>query len=268
MGQRLECKVAIITGAGTGIGAATARLFAREGATVAMCGRRIEPLKAVAKEIMDAGGKADYQSVDVSDDVLFTKFIESTREKYGALDILVNNAFGMVIGMLESLSTEDWHAAFRTTLDATFYGIRAAMPIMASQGGGAIVNISSNAAHGGQEAIGAYGAAKAATENLTRTAAIEGARRKVRVNTVVPGFTATEPVKATYSAPSTRRAIENIIPLGRMGEPEEVANAILFLGSDESSFITGACLVVDGGYLAALGVPQMDDDSGTSELSG
>ena len=115
MGQRLERKVAIITGAGTGIGAATAKLFAREGATVAMCGRRIEPLQAVAKDIADAGGKAEYQSVDVSDDVLFTTFIKSTREKYGALNILVNNAAEMVFGMLESLSTEDWHAAFRTS---------------------------------------------------------------------------------------------------------------------------------------------------------
>jgi len=240
MGQRVKDKVAIITGAGTGIGAATARLFAREGATVAMCGRRIEPLRAVAKEIEDAGGRADPQSVDVSDDVEFTAFVESIREKYGRLDILVNNAFGMVMGMLEDMSTEDWHAAFSTTL-----------------------NIGSSAGHGGQAALGAYGAAKAAIENLTRTAAIEGAMRNVRVNTVTPGFIATEPVKAAYTEPATLRAIENIIPLGRMGEPEEVANAILFLGSDESSFITGACLVVDGGNLASLGIPQLDQSPGT-----
>lgn len=259
MGQRLKSKVAIITGAGTGIGAATAKLFAREGATVVICGRRVEPLRAVAEEIESAGGKADYQSVDVSDDIKFTALIESIREKYGTLDILVNNAFGMVIGLLESLSTNDWHAAFRTTLDASFYGIRAAMPIMAKQGGGVILNIGSNAAHGGQDALGAYGAAKAAIENLTRTAAVEGAPKRVRVNTVTPGFIATEPVKAAYAEPSTLRALEKVIPLGRMGEPEEVAYANLFFCSDESSFITGSCLIIDGGYLAALGLPQLDE---------
>jgi NAD(P)-dependent dehydrogenase (short-subunit alcohol dehydrogenase family) len=263
MSQRIKDKVAIISGGGTGIGAATARLFASEGATVAICGRSIEPLQAVAQEIKDAGGRADFQSVDVSDDVQFTAFVESTREKHGRLDIIVNNAFGMVVGMLEDMSTEDWHAAFSTTLDATFYGIRAAMPIMAKQGRGSIINIGSSASHGGQPALGAYGAAKAAIENLTRTAAIEGAVRNVRVNTVTPGFIATEPVKAAYTEPATLRAIESIIPLGRMGEPEEVANAILFLGSDESSFITGACLVVDGGNLASLGIPQLDQSPGT-----
>ncbi len=263
MGQRIKGKVAIITGAGTGIGAATARLFASEGATVAICGRRVEPLQAVAKEIEDAGGRADFQSVDVSYDVQFTAFVESTMEKYGRLDILVNNAFGMVMGMLENMSTEDWHAAFRTTLDASFYGIRASMPIMAKQGGGSIVNIGSSAAHGGQEALGAYGAAKAAIENLTRTAAIEGALRNVRVNTVTPGFIATEPVKAAYTSPATRRAIENIIPLGRMGEPEEVANAFLLLGPVGSSVIAGACLVVDGGGRASLGMPHLAQSAGT-----
>ena len=174
--------------------------------------------------------------------------------------MLVNNAYGMVAGPLAAASTDDWRATFRATLDTAFFGLRAVLPHMAARGGGAIVNVSSTAGHAGQAGIGAYAAAKAALENLTRTAAIEAAPQRVRVNTLAPGVIATEGTLAAFADPRARRAMEARIPLGRFGDPDEVANGILFLASDEASFVTGACLIVDGGQRASLGAVEIGAD--------
>jgi meso-butanediol dehydrogenase/(S,S)-butanediol dehydrogenase/diacetyl reductase len=260
MAGRLSGKIAIVTGAGSGIGAATARLFARDGAHVVLCGRRFEKLEVVAEEISKAGFAASARPVDLRDEAAVDALVADTVMRHGRLDVLVNNAYGMVAGPLSSATSADWHETFRSTLDTAFYGLRAALPRMTAQGGGAIVNVSSTAGHAGQAGIGAYASAKAALENLTRTAAIEAAPHGVRVNTLAPGVIATEGTLAAFAEPRARAAMESCIPLRRFGSPDEVANAILFLASDEASFITGACLIVDGGQRASLGAPQIDAD--------
>ena len=256
MPGRLQDRVAVITGGGTGIGAATARRFAAEGSRIVICGRRPEPLEAVSKEI---GTSCEAHSVDVGLEPHFGDLLSDVAERYGRLDVLVNNAFAMTAGPIDTMTTEDWHASFRVTLDATFFGLRAALPIMTSQGGGSIVNVSSTAGHAGQAALAAYGAAKAALENLTRTAAIEGAPGNVRVNALAPGVISTEGTEAAFAAPAARDAIERLIPLRRFGDPDEVAAAILFLASDDASYVTGACLIVDGGQRACLGAPVLEE---------
>jgi NAD(P)-dependent dehydrogenase (short-subunit alcohol dehydrogenase family) len=260
MNGRLSGKIAIVTGAGSGIGEATARRFAREGARVVLCGRRLEPIERVAAAIASAGGAAETRSVDVSDERAFEALIDDTVKRHRRLDVLVNNAYGMTAATLESTTTADWHRTFRATLDSVFFGLRAALPRMAKQGGGAIVNVSSTAGHAGQIGIGAYASAKAALENLTRTAAVEAAPHRVRVNALAPGVIATPNTVAAFADPRARSAMERCIPLGRFGDPDEIASGILFLASDEASFITGACLIVDGGQRASLGAVQIDPD--------
>lgn len=260
MAGRLERKIAIVTGAGSGIGAATALRFAREGARVLLLGRRIEPLERVSAEIARTGGAAELRSVDVTDERAFEAAIDDTVRRHGRLDVLVNNAYGMVAGTLERATTADWHATFRATLDSAFFGVRAALPRMSAQGGGAIVNVSSTAGHAGFPGIGAYASAKAALESLTRTAAVEAAQHGVRVNTLAPGVIATENTIAAFTDPRARAAMEARIPLARFGAVDEIASGILFLASDDASFITGTCLIVDGGQRALLGAVQIDED--------
>ena len=261
MSGRLEDKIAFITGAGTGIGAATAELFAAEGARVTLCGRRNAPLKEIAARIEKAGGSAQVSSVDVSDEEQFSGALQKVFEREGRMDILVNNAFSYAGGMIADTSTDDWRTCFRTSLDGTFFGVRAVMPGMTAQGGGSIVNVSSVMGLLGAAGSAGYGTAKAALIQFTRIAALEGARSKVRVNVVVPGVVMTPSTQAVLPNAAAQRATAASVPLGRIAEAGEVANAILFLASDESSYITGASLVVDGGKTCELntGASDMED---------
>ena len=252
MTGRLKNKVAIVTGAGTGIGAATAIRFAEEGATVVVCGRRQAPLDEVVAQILAAGGQAEAKSMDVGDETAFTAVINDTAAKYGRLDILVNNAVVATGGPIAKLSTADWHASFKVTLDGTFFGVRAAMPIMMKQGGGSIVNVASVCGLLGSLYTAGYSAAKAGVINFTRVAALEGARHNVRVNVIAPGAVFTPSFEASVPEGAARDATANAIPLGRVGRSEELANAILFMASDESSFVTGTTLAVDGGKTCEL----------------
>lgn len=252
MGDRLKGKVAIVTGAGTGIGAATAKRFAEEGATVVLCGRRPQPLEAVAAEIARAGGRAEPAPLDVADEAAFTRVIRDTAEKYGRLDVLVNNAVVAEGGLIADMSTEQWHKNFTATLDGTFFGVRAAMPIMAGQKGGAIVNVASVCGLLGSPGTAGYSSAKAGVINFTRVAALEGARSNVRVNVVAPGAVFTPAFEASVPEGKAREMTAAGIPLGRVADPLELANAILFLACDESSFITGITLTVDGGKTCEL----------------
>ena len=223
---RLQDKVAFITGAGTGIGAATAIRFAQEGAKVVICGRRAEPLNEVVQQITRAGGTAEAVQLDVSNEAAFCAALEAVVKRHGKLDILVNNAMAYSWGALESTSTADWHSNFSTSVDGTFWGTREAMKWMKPNGGSII--------------------------NFSRAAAAEGAASGIRVNVVIPAVVETPATAGMLSDATARQNTEKLIPMGRVGQPEELANAILFLASDEASYITGAALPVDGGRSAVL----------------
>lgn len=248
---RLQGKVAFITGAGTGIGAATAIRFAQEGATVVICGRRKEPLDAVVAQITDDGGKAEAVQADVSDETGFTAALDAAAHRHGRFDVLVNNAMAYSWGAIEATSTEDWHGNFSTSVDGTFWGTRAAMKLMKNSGG-AIINVSSICGLLGTVYMAGYSAAKAAIINFSRAAAAEGAAAGIRVNVVIPAVVETPATAGMLADEASRKNTEKLIPMGRVGQPEELANAILFLASDEASYVTGAALPVDGGRSAVL----------------
>lgn len=251
MSGRLNGKVAFVTGGGTGIGAATALRFAQEGAVVVICGRRREPLDAVVASITAAGGKAEAVVADVSDEAGFVAALDAAANKHGQLDILVNNAMAFTWGAIEETSTADWRSNFLTSVDGTFWGTRAALRLMKERGG-VIVNLSSICGTLGTHSMAGYSAAKAAVINFSRAAAAEGAAHKIRVNVVVPAIVETPATAGMLSDEASRRNTEKLIPMGRVGQAEELANAILFLASDEASYVTGVALPVDGGRAAVL----------------
>ena len=251
MADRMQGKVAFVTGGGSGIGAATAQRLAQEGATVVVCGRRREPLDEVVAGIVSAGGKAEAVVADVSDEAGFTAALEAAAQRHGRLDVLVNNAMAYTWGSIEEMSTADWHANFATSVDGTFWGTRTAMRLMKGKGG-AIVNVSSICGQLGTPWMAGYSAAKAAIDNFSRAAAAEGAPHGIRVNVVIPAVVETPATAGMLADEASRKNTEKLIPMGRVGQPEELANAILFLASDEASYITGASLPVDGGRSSVL----------------
>ena len=247
MSKRLQGKIAFITGAGSGIGEATALRFAEEGATVVLCGRRIEPLQGVQEKIQALGGQAEIAVADVSDEQAYVGALQATAQRHGRLDILVNNAMAYTWGGIDTMATADWHANFSTTVDGTFWGTRTAMQLMKEQGGGSIVNIASICGLFGTAWMAGYSAAKAAVINFSRAAASEGAPHNVRCNVIIPGVVDTPATAGMLGDAKARTNTEKVIPMKRVGLPVELANAILFLASDEASYVTGASLAVDGG---------------------
>lgn len=256
---RLESKVALITGSGTGIGAAMAALFASEGAHVVVSGDREPSVAATAARIAQAGGSVESLVLDVTDENAVADAVRGVVSRRGRLDILVNNAFRMSAAPIAEMGTAAWKDSFAVALDAVFYATRAALPLMAAAGGGAILNISSTAGHAGLHALAGYSSAKAALEAFTRVAAVEGAAGGVRVNALAPGCIATPGTLSAFPTEAARRAMHRLIPLARFGDPVEVAKAALFLVSDDASFVTGTCLVVDGGQRAYLGAPAIEE---------
>lgn len=253
MPGRLEGKVAFVTGGGSGIGEATARRFAAEGATVVICGRRKELLDAVAADIVAQGGKGDAVQVDVSNEDQYVAAINAAAQRHGRLDVFVNNAMFYSVGTVDRTSTEAWHSNFSTTVDGTFWGTRTALNVMKKQpGGGSIVNVSSICGLYGAAWMAGYSAAKAAIINFSRAVAAEAGARNIRCNVVIPGTVETPPMVEMLKSEKARRNTEKLIPMRRVGRPEEVANAILFLASDEASYVTGASLSVDGGQASTL----------------
>ena len=251
MSKRLEGKVAFVTGGGSGIGAATAERFAQEGATVVICGRRKEPLEEVVAKIKAAGGKAEAVVADVGQEAQIVGALEQTAKNHGKLDILVNNAMAYTWGGIEAMSTQDWQANFSTSVDGTFWGTRTALKLMKEKGG-SVVNISSICGTLGTPYMSGYSAAKAAVINFSRAAAAEGAPTGVRVNVVIPAVVETPSTAGMLADEASRKTTEKLIPMGRVGQSIELANAILFLASDEASYVTGAALPVDGGRSAVL----------------
>jgi len=248
--MRLENKVAIVTGAASGMGAATARLFAREGATVVVADLLEAEGAAVAKEIGNAGGEARFRKLDVTSDAEWEALVAETVSAYGRVDILINNA-GVSGSHPDLLNTATWDQQMTVNAGSVFLGMRAVIPTMREMGGGAIVNISSISGFVGQRMVHmGYNAAKGAVRLATKAAAIQFARDGIRVNSVHPGVMPPMRTSMLTADPEIRRRMMSTIPMGREGKIEEVANANLFLASDEASYITGIELPVDGGYLA------------------
>jgi len=252
--MRLEKKVAIVTGGGTGIGEAIARAFAREGANVAITGRRKEELERVVKDIERNGGKALALPGSVTDEADVQEAVAMTVKTFGRLDVLVNNAGNLFYaGPLHETSDKIWDETLDLFLKGTFRFIRAAIPVMLKQGGGAILNVSTVA---GMKAIPffqahAYQAAKAGVNMLTKSVAVEYAKQGIRCNCICPAGVLTAPVQEMLEDPKTRALFESIHPMARLGQPEEIAQAAIYFASDESLWTTGSILTVDGGVMAA-----------------
>jgi meso-butanediol dehydrogenase / (S,S)-butanediol dehydrogenase / diacetyl reductase len=248
---KLENKVSLITGAASGIGAATAKLFGSEGATVIVADIDEAMGRRIAEEI---GASAVFHKTNVSEPGEVESMVKFAFERFGRLDVLHNNvaAAGSVVPVGE-MPVESWQRAIAVTLSGVFYGMRFALPRMVAQGGGVIVNTASVSGLAADYMLGAYNAAKAGVINLTRTAAIEYARKNIRVNAVCPGSIATPPLLRALGEGEGRRLLEDHHPIGRLGLPEEIARVVLFLASDDSSFMTGSIVVADGGISAHTG---------------
>jgi NAD(P)-dependent dehydrogenase (short-subunit alcohol dehydrogenase family) len=252
--MRLAGKVALITGGTSGIGRATAVLFAREGSAVAITGRSEERGREVVAEIEHDGGRALFVAADVRQAEDCRRAVEQTVAEFGRLDVLFNNAGVFVANDTLACSEEEWDAQVDTSLKGAFLMSKFALPHMIANGGGSIVNNSSGWGLAGGDRAVAYCAAKGGMVVMTKAMAIDHGPQGVRVNAICPGDTVTPMEHAdaehrgmtwdAYVAGASER------PLGRMGDPHEVAMAALFLASDESSFITGAALPVDGGGVA------------------
>jgi NAD(P)-dependent dehydrogenase (short-subunit alcohol dehydrogenase family) len=256
---RLDGKAALVTGAGSGIGRACALRFAAEGARVAVNDVREDAANETVAAIESAGGTAYAAPGDVGKREDVDRLIGDVVARWHRLDVLVNNAASPLGGLIAGTTDDAWHTVFATTLDGTFYGVRAAINAMSAQGGGSIINVSSGAGLGGEVGLGAYGAAKAAVINLTKTAAVENAAANVRVNCICPGAIETPPLLAFVGyLPGGREAFERQIPARRFGRPEEIAAVAVFLASDEASYVTGCVLVADGGVNARTASPRFD----------
>lgn len=252
--MRLAGKIAIITGAGSGIGHEAAKLFASEGATVTVADRNLSAAESVAAEIVAKGGKAAAHKVDVSKEDEVEAMIDKAVADHGRLDILVNNAGFGFAGTVVETSEADWDALMAVNVKGVFFGCKYAIPVMERQGGGAIVNTASTVATIGITDRAAYVASKGAVAALTRAMALDHVAAKIRVNCVAPG-TIESPYFAEILAKSPdaaelRRGLEQRQPMERLGQPIEIARAMLFLASDESSFCTGTMLTADGGWTA------------------
>jgi NAD(P)-dependent dehydrogenase (short-subunit alcohol dehydrogenase family) len=251
--MRLENKVALITGGASGMGASMARIFAREGARVAVADMLEADGKQVAAEITQANGAAIFHRLDVTSEAEWRAAIDATLAAFGRLDILVNDA-GISGSAVEDLfDTASWERLMAVNATGTFLGMKSVIPIMKKAGGGSIVNISSISGVTGQRGLHVgYNASKGAVRTLTKAAAVQHGRDNIRVNSVHPGLMPPMRTSGRTADPALRaKWIETSVPMGRAGRVEEVANAVLFLASDEASYITGVELYVDGGFLAA-----------------
>ena len=263
IGPRLQGKVAIVTGGASGIGAETARLFAAHGAAVVLCDVQDDLGHAVVREITDAGGIAEYFHHDVTSEDQWNARAAATEAKYGKINILGNIAgiSGRPAGMtvqtgatagakLLDQSLENWNRIMEVNATGVFLGTKAVIPAMQRAGGGSIVNISSICGIVGSFANAAYHASKGAVRIFSKSAAIQYAADQVRVNSVHPGFVDTPMARPGLVGNESGKARMDATPLGRFGKPIDIANGCLFLASDESSWMTGAELVIDGGMTA------------------
>ncbi|HYB40189.1 MAG TPA: glucose 1-dehydrogenase [Candidatus Methylomirabilis sp.] len=249
--MRLAGKVALISGGARGMGAVEAGLFAKEGAKVVAADVLDDDGRRVEAEIRAAGGEAMYLRLDVTREGDWTRAVAEATARFGKLDVLVNNAGIGGGSRIEETSLETWNRVMAVNATGVFLGTKAVIPAMRAAGGGSIVNISSQLGLVGVETSSPqYQASKGAVRLLTKATAIQYARERIRANSVHPGPIVTPMTEAGRSDPERYRFMVSRIPLGRYGEPEEVAYGVLYLASDESSFVTGSELVIDGGWTA------------------
>lgn len=257
MTQDLTGQVAIVTGGSDGIGLATAALLVRRGATVVICGRRQEQLDIASAHIDAEGGKVEAVQLDVTNFPAFEALIADVAARHGRLDMLVNNAMSVHYAPISKLTLDHWRKDFAVNTEAVFVGTKAAMAVMAKQGKGSIVNISSTTGIRAMANYASYSASKAALIQFTAVAAMEGALQGIRVNAIVPGQVNTAATADfALKAPELAAKTAGAIPMGRGGKPEELAEAIVFMLSDAASYITGVALPVDGGKSAQLYIPS------------
>lgn len=249
--MRLQGKVAFISGGARGMGAAEARLFASEGAKVAIADVLDDEGRKIEAEINETGGECIYLHLDVTSESQWQQAIQDAVSRFGKLDILVNNAGISAHGKIEDVTVEEWDRVMDINGKGVFLGTKTAIPEMRKAGGGSIINISSQLGLVGTDISSPqYQASKGAVRIFTKTAAIQYAKEGIRVNSVHPGPINTPMTEARRANPEIYKLMLSRIPMGRYGEPQEVANAVLYLASDESSYVTGSELVIDGGWTA------------------
>ena len=248
--NRLEGKVAIITGAAMGMGRTEALLFAEEGATVIVTDVQEVEGKQTAEMITNNGGNAEFVKLDVSKENEWNKVIDYVTKEYGKVDILVNNAGILILKTLDETTAEEWDRIFDVNSKGVFYGCKCILPAMQKAGGGSIINISSIYGIIGAPSAAAYEASKGAVRELTKAAAVDYAKYNIRVNSIHPGLIDTPMTEDIIKDPERMKSVLCTTLFARPGTPMEVAYPVLMLASDESTYMTGAEIVIDGGYTA------------------